>query len=389
MSKIFENLRDLLFWLPTFAVAILLIFGARFIDQLNFESYNDNERIEVMKDLSILKAQLEGKLNNNLQTVEGLVAAISVEPNMQQARFAEFARPLFSKRTQLRNLGAAPNMILSMIYPLAGNEKALGLNYLKTPEQRDAALQVKETGRPVVAGPVQLVQGGVGFVGRIPVFISVGDSREPHFWGLLSAVIDAHELYRVSGLLENSLNVRVAIRGKDGRGATGAPFFGDEQIFTQQPETAVVPLPGGQWLMAAIPQNGWAKVAPNATRLRLTLFFISVFILTALIAINLGQQKRLHQQHIMRSLFDLSPIGIALNDYKTGAFIRVNMALAKPSGYSQEEFVHLDYSVVDLPDLRDGKFDLLEKIKSKVRYGPVELNFLRKDGSHYPALFRL
>ena len=42
-----------------------------------------------------------------------------------------------------------------------------------------------------------------------------------------------------------------------------------------------------------------------------------------------------------RGLFELSPVGIALNDLRTGQFLQVNDALLAPTGYSREELLAL------------------------------------------------
>ena len=56
------------------------------------------------------------------------------------------------------------------MYPLAGNEAAIGLDYRTNEVQREAALRVRETGKLVVAGPLDLVQGGTGLIGRAPIY---------------------------------------------------------------------------------------------------------------------------------------------------------------------------------------------------------------------------
>ena len=70
----------------------------------------------------------------------------------------------------MRNIALAPDLVVNMVYPLAGNRAALGLDYREAGPQRDPALRVRDTGRLILAGPVDLVQGGTGFVGRFPIF---------------------------------------------------------------------------------------------------------------------------------------------------------------------------------------------------------------------------
>ena len=129
---------------------------------------------------------------------------IETEPDMSQERFAALAGNLFREETQLRNIAGAPDLVVSLMYPMAGNERAIGLDYRTNPDQREAALRARDSRHLVLAGPVELRQGGVGIIGRFPIFIRNGDGSE-RFWGILSAVIDVNEVYRDSPIVSSAL----------------------------------------------------------------------------------------------------------------------------------------------------------------------------------------
>ncbi len=76
---------------------------------------------------------------------------------------------LLESQRNIRNLALAPDNVISDVYPRLGNEKALGLRYLDNPQQRSAVERAIQTRRTVVAGPIPLVQGGLGIVSRTPV----------------------------------------------------------------------------------------------------------------------------------------------------------------------------------------------------------------------------
>ena len=79
----------------------------------------------------------------------------------------------------------------------------------------------------MLAGPLDLSQGGRGFVARTPVFIETGTPGAERFWGLVSTVIDEAALYRAAGLDRPDLPLDVALVGRDGQVAGGEVFFGD------------------------------------------------------------------------------------------------------------------------------------------------------------------
>ena len=165
--------------IPAVIALIVLVTGGLFLDKQTSILARERLRADVQAELSLLRAKLEGNINGNIQLVRGLVSTLATEPGMDQARFAALASSILAERSQLRLVAAAPGLVVTMAYPLAGNEAVIGLDYVLDIAQRDAVLQARDTGRPVLAGPVDLVQGGQGFVGRFPVF--TGNSTERRF----------------------------------------------------------------------------------------------------------------------------------------------------------------------------------------------------------------
>ena len=88
----------------------------------------------------------------------------------------------------------------------------------------------------------------------------------------------------------------------------------------------------------------------------------------------------------LRGLFELSPIGIALNDYQTGAFVDLNQALLQPTGYTREGFTALSYWDLTPPEYQPQEAQQLDSMEKTGRYGPYEKEYIRKDGSRYPVL---
>jgi PAS domain S-box-containing protein len=88
----------------------------------------------------------------------------------------------------------------------------------------------------------------------------------------------------------------------------------------------------------------------------------------------------------LRGLFELSPFGIALNDFDTGAFIEINQALVEPTGYSLDEFTTLSYWQITPEEYAPQEEEQLLSMQQTGRYGPYEKEYRRKDGSRYPVL---
>ncbi len=317
--------------MPALICVVFFSFFWIFVEDQRNRVYLQEQRNEVLASASLVRAELEHKVNSNLQLVKGLVSVIASEPDMGQVRFSFLARALFDDSEQLRVLAGAPDLKVKMIYPFVGNESVIGLDYLENEAQRDAALRARDSSELILAGPVDLVQGGTGFIGRYPVFLNHFTGQK-EFWGIVSAVIDADRLYEASGLLDEKLMLDIALRGEDGLGDSGRIFYGNEGLVRDNPISVKVNLPSGSWTMLATPKNGWADTAPNAWQLRSVLAIVLLIIVVPLLytghLIRLrGQQNQeletreqqlelLHER--LRVALSASAIGVWETNLSTG-----------------------------------------------------------------------
>jgi PAS domain S-box-containing protein len=247
-------------WLFAALAALLVAAGEQTLESFEKSSLLGHEKTHVIGQLSHLRARIESVINGNLLLIHGLTAVIAAQPEIDQKGFERIARGLVDERHTLRNIAAAPDMVISMIYPVEGNQAAIGLDYRTHPTQRDAAMKAVETRGSVIAGPLTLVQGGTAIIAREPVFLPpLAEGDEPRLWGLVSAVIDINKLYQLAGLAtaDQHPDLALAIRGRDGTGARGETFFGNPTVFSHDPVTTTVSLPGGNWQIGAAPRAGW------------------------------------------------------------------------------------------------------------------------------------
>jgi PAS domain S-box-containing protein len=104
---------------------------------------------------------------------------------------------------------------------------------------------------------------------------------------------------------------------------------------------------------------------------------------------TLGQlvdAKRIETSHRerearLRGLFEMSPVGIALNDYATGAFVEVNQALLNTLGFTRDEFLKLRYQDFSRPEYDAQETQQIQILEETGRYGPYEKVVSRKDGT--------
>lgn len=232
-----------------FAVDLFLV------HQLKLQQEN-KQTMETSLKLSALRARVEKEITGNLLLLNGTANFISVHPDLSNGLFNRYAERLMQGKNLLKNLAAAPDFVINYVYPLENNEEVLGVDYRNLPDQWKQARKAKETGELLIAGPLQLVQGGWGLIGRSPVFLNAGKNRSS-FWGIVSAVIDMDRLFRKTGIKDNP-ELDIAVRGIDGKGADGDVFWGDASLFEPDRKAVSMPVsfPSGSWVMAALPQEG-------------------------------------------------------------------------------------------------------------------------------------
>ncbi|KGB83413.1 hypothetical protein JT55_02460 [Rhodovulum sp. NI22] len=320
-----------------YLIVSLVIIGVA-VDRLLASRYLSELRFSVSDKTNTIRAEIEGNIVAKSLLTRGLVASIEANPDITQEEYANLAAKLVRDDPEILNIAAAPGLVVRYVYPLEPNKGVLGFDYRTSPEQLEAVARTRASGQTVVAGPLELVQGGQGYISRSPVFVTDRVTGDTVFWGIVSVVVDLQEFYRNTGLLSPDLPLEVAIRGRDGLGAQGDVFFGDERVFASNPIIAEVNLPFGSWYLGAIPKGGWPKQAENFVMFRMGFLVVSVAsILFALYVVRL-MDKRREAENRLFSAIEAIDDGFALYD-ADGKFVTCNQNYKEFYKLSEDLFV--------------------------------------------------
>jgi sensor domain CHASE-containing protein len=137
--------------------------------------------------------------------------------------FAAVATEMLPFYPGAASLQLAPDGVVRQIVPLVGNEAAIGHDLLADPARTKEAFLAKDTGRLTLAGPFELMQGGLGAVGRLPVFLDV-DSGQSRFWGFTIVLL------RFPDVLDPSRLLHLSAQGYDYLLWRRHPDTGERQI---------------------------------------------------------------------------------------------------------------------------------------------------------------
>lgn len=233
-----KNLLPLIYGLTTLLV-FLAILGL--LIRAEHDKYEANSRSEAIHYGSMLHTQVDRELNAQLFISAGMSSYLSVyHAELNPRKVEAILADLYSRSQHVRNLGVAVGYRLTYVYPHKGNEKATGIDYRNLPEQWPQVQQAVETRRGVLAGPLDLVQGGKGLIYRYPVFI------EDKYWGILSTVINTDSFLRAAfkDIAGNDYDFAIRVKKKPASPA----FYGDARLFDDRDAyTMLSNVPNGQW----------------------------------------------------------------------------------------------------------------------------------------------
>ena len=276
-------------------LAVACGMGGMLAEQYAHRATVTETRLETAEELGTLRARMESLLNADVQLIRGLVSYVKARPDLQQDEFALVASDLLTATdARVRNLALAKDLKISHVFPIEGNERALGLDYRQTPAQWPQVKKAITENSVVMAGPLNLVQGGIGIIARFPVFARGNGQGQDRLWGIVSTVIDFSAFIRAAELEKYAARYDFALQGRDGKGRDGEIFWGDPEVLDQQPVFLDVHLVGGTWAIIAKPKGGW----PARSELfwvniigALMLFLVGVFIIYSNLRYDLEAER--------------------------------------------------------------------------------------------------
>ncbi len=301
---------------------VALVLGSMILanDQAG-RNFTENLRLKTSERMAVSTARLEADLEENLKLVEGMGAAVSIDPEIEADRFARIADKLVEGHNPIASIALARDLKITMAYPLDENREAIGLDYRDRPEQLAAINKALLERGPVVDGPIALVQGGSALLAYYPLY----DGEYSEAWGLLSAVVSLDDLLadRTITARHPDLDLALAKNGPDGSPAE--ILFGRAAIFEADPVTQAIDLANTRWTLAAVPRSGWKEPFSAALPRQILIGTIGLVIIAAVIGIarlmrlrqrNLAKLDRLSRR--MQLALDASKIGVWEMDVESG-----------------------------------------------------------------------
>lgn len=261
----------------------------------------ETERYQLLQKLSMRAAALEGAIQTGIVALENIRSELVLHPKFDSKELDARVALYLSQYPHFRHIAVAPDLVIRYVYPRQGNESALGLDYRTVPTQfRAVELAIKER-KPVVAGPVNLVQGGTGLVIRVPVILP-----DQQVWGVIAAIVPMEPLLQQAQLLELQPEYYLGLSGKDGDSRQTDIFWGDIAKQQAHAVTSAIQLPVGQWVLHASPRHQSAWFVGNLVWLAVIalMFIVSICIAVYMFIRLMGDRERAIHSLAFQARFD-------------------------------------------------------------------------------------
>ena len=239
-----------------FTAAFILILVCSYLLDLNQKK---DEELQAVYTADTTVNRLEAQLNKYLSESDLMKHIVENGYDIDNSDFSTLSSLMDDNEHIIEAYELAKDGVVSQIYPLEGNEEALGLDMLQNEDRKKEANLAKDTGEYTIAGPFELVQGGTGALLFDPIYIT-DDNGNENFWGFSILVINWDNFISQINLdkLEDA-GYRYQIWKKD-------LYTGEKIVIAQGQNTNIddtfqvaCEVPNDTWYFEIAPVNGWVS----------------------------------------------------------------------------------------------------------------------------------
>lgn len=206
-------------------------------------------------------SRVESQLSKYLAESDMVKRMLEKGYTLDKKRFDSLAELMQENEDVIEARELAEDGVVSQIYPMEGNEAAMGLDMLENPARKKEARLAMESGQYTIAGPYELVQGEMGALLLDPVY-TTDENGEKKFWGFSILVMNWDNFLREVELnkLEEA-GYDFQIWKKDLYTGEKIVIDESEKLDLKNSLEVVCTVPNDTWYFEIVPENGWISVA--------------------------------------------------------------------------------------------------------------------------------
>ena len=351
------------------AVVVLLTFVvALFSLRLLSLDQEKDERLRAVYAAESTISRVSSQLNRYLAESDFFKKYIESGHVLREEEFAVISSNMQDGSSVIKTHELAKDGVVSQVYPVAGNEAAIGLDVLHNPARKKEANLAKNSGMYTIAGPFELVQGGTGALLFDPIY-TYSEKGERSFWGFSILVLQWDNFIEEVELdkMEDA-GYRYQIWKKD-------PYTGEKIVIAESEEDfsgnaleVACSVPNDTWYFEIIPKAGWFSDQ------QLSLGIVIATIIGMMAAYACWELMNRHQKDLQHeaALEKSAQEARAANEAKTRFLFNMSHDIRTPMnaiiGFSELLEKHIDE--------KDKVLDYTEKIRSSSAFLLSLINYV-------------
>ena len=382
MSNTLKNFRLSTPFFSGFLVFVLVFALAYYLTYQRYLILKNLGEDEVRSNAARIEREMKSVLEQGFSSTQNL--SFLVENYGVPNDFSKISRLILNTNKSVDALELVDSIgVITHVYPLEGNE-VLGFNILQDSIGKPGALKTIEKGKYYITGPIDLKQGGSGFVCRTPIY------NKSKFAGFAAAVIKLSTLLseiHLDSLEGNQFSYQLSKVNQNG---SEEIFFSSTKAFPENSMKHSISDYNGEWKLYVISNKNPAKYGLYALGgLGLFIAILSGFFTKSM----LEQPKKLKKlvdektfllresEQKFRTFVEQASDGIFVADFN-GNILDANIYGVQLFGYSKEEL--LTKNLIQLATSKDlNNIPIRYSELKKGRSILTERKLLKKDGSKF------
>ncbi len=347
-----------------------------------YQISKENEEHEMLNMLNVIKKNIEQTFKNNYAAL--ITLALSIDDSGEPKNFEKISQELFNKYENIDVFQLVPNGVIKYTYPLKGNEAVVNFNILKDPLNRVSALKAINTKTPYFSGPLKLKQGGLGVIGRLPIY------KKDKFWGFSAVVLKYDSFIKSTGIVNFKSDKYYLQLSKVNPLTHKIEFFLENQSDFSNKKFKEVYLPEADLKLYIILKNNSDLHEIIPLIILAFLFSLLSGLLTntllkrpaELQRLLLAQKAKIEESELLfKSIFEHAGLGIVHTDSSNGKFLYGNDKFCELIGYNHDEIKDIDFMRLTHPeDLPNDSHHLEELRKGNIEQYSLEKRLFHKSG---------
>ena len=331
-----------------FLTMFVIILGCTFLVN---ENQKKREQLKAAYTAESTISRVEVQLNRYMAESDLVKKSIEDGLMISDAQFAQLFRLMQDEDYIIKAHEIAKDGIVSQIYPIQGNENAMGFNVLEDSERKKAALLARDSGEYTIAGPFDLVQGGTGVLLFDPVYQTDAQGNEK-FWGFSILVMDWEKFIdkmELDKLEDAGYHYQIWKRdNKDNEKVVIAQCvnFEKEDILEVACE-----VPNDTWYFEIIPENGWITLIQRLWGLLIS-FMSSFIIMIVYLQFRMRRyREKIHETELEKAVHEAK----CANEAKTRFLFNMSHDIRTPIN-----------AIIGFADLLEKHIDEKERVRDYI-----------------------